>query len=326
MPMLDMPLAELRTYQGTNPRPADFDEYWDSSLEELKNVDPAPVFKKAAFQTPNAECYDVFFTGINGAKLHATHLRPRNITEKTPVMLLFHGYRANAGPFSEKLSFVNAGYSVFALDVRGQGGQSEDLGGNLGNTSVGHIMRGLDDEDPKKMLYRDIYLDTRQLANVALSQDFADPTNVACTGVSQGGGLTIACAALEPRVTRAAVFYPFLLDYKRVWEMDLDENAYVDLRYYFRRSDPQHLREDEIFTRLGYIDLQFLAPRIKGETVFYTGLQDKICPPSTQFAAYNKLTCKKHMVVSPDWAHETPDCTQDMSFLFLTQGILPDAF
>ena len=80
MPMLDMPLAELRTYQGTNPRPADFDEYWDTALEELKNVDPAPVFKKAAFQTPNAECYDVFFTGINGAKLHATHLRPRNIT------------------------------------------------------------------------------------------------------------------------------------------------------------------------------------------------------------------------------------------------------
>ena len=39
MPMVDMPLEELRTYQGTNPRPADFDAYWARALEELEAVD-----------------------------------------------------------------------------------------------------------------------------------------------------------------------------------------------------------------------------------------------------------------------------------------------
>jgi cephalosporin-C deacetylase len=29
MPTLDKPLAELRQYQGINPKPADFDTYWD---------------------------------------------------------------------------------------------------------------------------------------------------------------------------------------------------------------------------------------------------------------------------------------------------------
>ena len=56
---------------------------------------------------------------------------------------------------------------------------------------------------------------------------------------------------------RLAPVYPFLCDYKRVWEMDQAANAYAELKTFFRNFDPQHKREDEIFTRLGYIDLQF---------------------------------------------------------------------
>jgi cephalosporin-C deacetylase-like acetyl esterase len=37
---------------------------------------------------------------------------------------------------------------------------------------------------------------------------------------------------------------------------------------------------------------QNLAPRIKAEVVMFTGLMDAICPPSTQFAAYNKIESK----------------------------------
>src|SRR5206468_10960218 len=81
---------------------------------------------------------------------------------------------------------------------------------------------------------------------------------VGATGGSQGGGLTLACAALEPRIKRAAPVYPFLCDYQRVWEMDLAVGAYEELKQYFRLFDPLHEREKEIFTRLGYIDNQHL--------------------------------------------------------------------
>ena len=32
MPLVDMPLAELYKYQGRNPRPDDFDQYWATAL------------------------------------------------------------------------------------------------------------------------------------------------------------------------------------------------------------------------------------------------------------------------------------------------------
>jgi cephalosporin-C deacetylase len=123
-------------------------------------------------------------------------------------------------------------------------------------------------------------------------------------GGSQGGALTIACAALVPQVKKVAPMYPFLCDYKRVWEMDLAKDAYDELRYFFRLRDPRHERIEETFTKLGYIDLQFLAPRIKAEVLLFAGLMDTITPPSTYFAAYNRMTCKKSHVVYPDFGHE----------------------
>ena len=36
MPLLfDMPFEKLHSYQGTNPKPADFDAYWDRGLAEM---------------------------------------------------------------------------------------------------------------------------------------------------------------------------------------------------------------------------------------------------------------------------------------------------
>ena len=146
--------------------------------------------------------------------------------------------------------------------------------------------------------------------------DYIDATKVFAAGGSQGGALTIACAALEPRIAKAAPTYPFLCDYKRVWDMDLDIQAYSELRDWFRNFDPRHEREQETFIKLGYIDLQYLAPRIKGDIIMFTGLMDNVCPPSTQYAAYNKMSCKKKHVLYPDFGHEWLKGAEDMIFEF----------
>lgn len=39
MPMIDMPVAELEKYNGVNPKPVDFEEYWDKAIGEMKAVD-----------------------------------------------------------------------------------------------------------------------------------------------------------------------------------------------------------------------------------------------------------------------------------------------
>ena len=39
MPLsVDMPLEQLKKYEGISPKPQDFDLYWSRSLEELKEL------------------------------------------------------------------------------------------------------------------------------------------------------------------------------------------------------------------------------------------------------------------------------------------------
>ncbi|HEX8324005.1 MAG TPA: alpha/beta fold hydrolase [Tepidisphaeraceae bacterium] len=316
MPQIDLPLDQLKTYQGRNPRPADFDAYWDRALAEMNLVDPKLELKPAAFKVPFAECFDLYFTGVRNARVHAKFIRPARREGPVPAVVEFHGYTGRSADWTALLAQIARGYAVAAMDCRGQAGSSEDPGGHHGTTHSGHIIRGLDDH-PDKLLFRDIFLDATRLAGLVMAMPEVDAARVGAQGGSQGGALTLACAALEPRVKRAAATYPFLCDYKRVWEMDLAEDAYGELRTFFRHFDPQHDRETEIFTRLGYIDCQYLAPRIKADVLMGVGLMDRVCPPSTQFAAYNKIVSRKRAEIYPDFGHENLPGFVDTVYAFM---------
>lgn len=327
MPLsFDMSLEELQTYQGRNPKPEDFDAFWNKSIQEMHELGTGYRLEPANFTCSFAECYHLYFTGMGGAQVHAKFIKPKEQTTLSttsgPAILMFHGYSMDSGDWTSKLHYAAAGYTVAALDCRGQaGGLSEDVGGVQGWTLRGHIVRGLTDAlngNPEKLLFRDIFLDTAQLARIIMAMPEVDETRVGATGGSQGGALTLSCAALEPKIKKLAPIFPFLSDYKRVWEMDLAVDAYGELFDWFRRYDRQHKNEDAVFNALGYIDIQHLTKRVQGDVLWFIGLMDKICPPSTQYAAYNKLTANKDIKHFHDFAHEDLRDANDMIFEFMS--------
>jgi len=318
MPLIDMPLEELKKYQGSSPRPDDFDDFWDRSLAEMNTIDPQPIYTPHEFSSKIADCYDLYFKSTKGATIYAKFARPKNVTGKLPTVLHFHGLGGSGECWRTLTAYVSQGFCVASMDVRGQGGLSEDVGGQPGTTQCAPFIRGVEG-DPENLLYRDIFLDTAMLYRVMTMRDDVDPTRVGVFGGSQGGGLSLACAALVPEIKLCAPDFPYLSDYKRVWKMDLAKGAYDAITYYFRQRDPRHEREDEFFCKLGYIDIQNLAPRIRAKVHMSTGLMDTTCPPSTQFAAYNKITSEKEVVIYPDYGHEGLKGNEDIVFNFLSQ-------
>ncbi len=316
MPIFEMPLEQMLVYEGTNPKPADHHDYWERGLAQMRALGTGYEKTPAAFQAPGVDCYDLYYTGVGGARVYAKLLMPQH-RDKCPALVRFHGYTGDSGDWTHHLVYAQAGFVVAAMDCRGQGGRSQDVGGVLGNTLYGQIIRGLDDPDADKLLTRALFLDAAQLARIVMDLPQVDAQRVGASGGSQGGALTLACAALEPRIARLAPMYPFMCDYQRVWNMDLAVGAYSELRDYFRWFDPQHKREQAIFTKLGYIDLQHLAHRIRGRTLMLVGLMDTICPPSTQFAAYNKINAPKRYELWPDFGHEGLPGADDMVFSFM---------
>ncbi len=304
--MSDMPLAQMKEYTGSSPKPADFDAYWARALEELARQPLDYELVRATFQSPLAECFHLYFTGVGGARVHAKLVRPigKLEGERGPGLAMFHGYACDSGEWFDKVNYAAHGFTVLALDCRGQAGPSLDPVTVQGTTVRGHIIRGIDDPDPDKLYYRNVFLDTVQTVRILMSMEQVDEQRIGVYGASQGGALATACAALEPRVRIAVPVYPFLSDYKRAFEVSPTTSAYEELVYYFRFFDPNHLREDEIFNKLGYIDIQNLADRIEADVLWVTALSDIICPPSTQFAAYNRIQSHKELLLYPEYGHE----------------------
>lgn len=227
-------VEKLLAYHGDSPCPVDFDKYWAEALAELDSVVPEPEWIPSKFLFRTVECYDLYFTGVRGARIHAKLAVPKERPEPLPAVLLFHGYNGRAFDWNVLLSYAGQGLVTAALDCRGQAGESEDRGGVCGYTFRGHIIRGLEEKDPHALLFRHIYLDTVELVRLVIEMDFVDPNRVSVCGGSQGGALAIACAALEPRICRAAVMYPFLSDFRAVCKKRATENAYAELGQFFR--------------------------------------------------------------------------------------------
>lgn len=319
MPVFEMPMEQLREYKGCSPRPADFDEYWDAALKAVTATGLDYTLTPARFTAPGLECYDLWFTGTRDAKIHCKFVKPVKVEGKIPGVARFHGYMHHGGEWFEIIPYAYAGMAVIVMECRGQGGLSEDVYCGKGPTLFGHIMRGVRDEDPQMLYYRDVYLDAVKTIHILMSMDFVDAARIGVTGKSQGGGISVAAAALVPEVKLCAPLYPFLGDFRRVVEMDLNKGAYDGFYWYFKKCDPTHITEEQVFERLGYIDIQNHAPKIRARVLWQTGLMDDQCPPSTQFASYNKITSPKRMITYPEHTHEMIYFANDEIFTFFQE-------
>ncbi len=322
MPCFDLPLEALKEYRGSGDRPADFDAYWSRAIAEMEGLGTAYHLEPADIEPVGAECFELWFTGVGGARVHAKYLRPAGLPAPHPAVVIFHGYSGSSVGWSSLMRYACAGIAVLAMDCRGQAGKSQDVGVVEGSTIRGHIIRGATDPNPESLLMRAIYLDCAQLARIAMSMPEIDACRVAAQGISQGGGLALACAALTPALNRVVSVTPFLCDYRRAWTVGAPDGAYFELSYYFRFIDPRHTTERQFYERLGYIDNVNLAPRIRARTLMLTGLLDHTCPPSTQFAAFNGITAPKRVEVYPDYAHETCSDMEDVAMRFLMEMAL----
>jgi len=150
--------------------------------------------------------------------------------------------------------------------------------------------------------YRAVYMDAIRALEVLADMECVDKGRIGVTGESQGGGLTLAAAALSDIPVVAVALYPYLSNFDRAIDI-APSFPYQELNEYFRRySDPEV--EKQARKTLSYFDIMNLAPKIKCPVLIGTGLVDEITPPSTVFAAYNHMTCPKEIAVYRYFGHE----------------------
>lgn len=313
--MIDMPIKEMEKYLGSNIKPSDFDDYWNEEISKINEENLKYKIVKKESKNKQADYYEIYFKGIDGAEIYAKYICP-STEKKVPIVLEFHDYKEASKGWHYLTRYIAIGYSVIAMDCRGQGGKSNDTGGAKGPTVCGHVINGLDD-DLQEMYYRKVYLDAYILSKIVEKFHKTDRDRMISFGKGQGAAIALVVAALNKNIKKCSLQYPFLADFKRVYDMDLDINAYEGIRYYFKWFDPMHIREKEIFNKLGYIDIVNFASKLNCELFMGTGLLDTICPPSTQYAVFNNLNCKKRHVVFSKYGHELNNFFENENLKFM---------
>ena len=305
MPLIDLPLEELRHYRPRLRVPEDLDEFWDTTLAGAGRFDLAPGYTRVESGLVVTETYDVTFAGFGGHPVKAwLHLPASGVRPAGPLpgVVQYQGYNGGRGLAHEHVFWATAGYAHLVVDARGQGS-----GSSVGDTSdpvgsepaqPGYLTRGISDRHD--YYYRRVYTDAVRAFETLRQHPLVDGDRVAVTGSSQGGGITLAVAALASGVVAAMPDVPFLCDFRRASQI-APGDPYGELVRYLKAHRP---RTEAVFDTLGYFDGAVLAARATAPALFSVGLMDQTCPPSTVFAAYHAYAGAKEIAVYEYNDHE----------------------
>ena len=312
MPSIDMPLEQLRQYKPSLYRQEDFQSFWESTLADSEkqplNAELIPYDLRAR----GLECFAVRFDGFGGGRLAGWYLRPES-RGKSPGLCIYHGYSGRGWRPLDLIPFAAQGMCVLSMDCRGQNGQSQDTAVYPEGHATGWMTAGI--RDPRSYYYRYVYADAVRALEVLAHRDEVDARRLAITGGSQGGGLTLAVAALSRKPILALPDIPFLCDFRRSIAIT-PAGPYPEIPN-FLKSFP-HLYEQVIRT-LSYFDCLNLAPWITCRTVVSNGLWDDICSPSSIYGVYNHITAEKQMEVYPFHKHEVAYEHNELKFRLLAE-------
>ena len=126
MAYTDLSLPELRTYTSSVHVPADFDAFRPGTLDEARRHDLAPTFTPVDNRLAAVRTYDVSFAGFGGSRVAGWLHLPASASGPTPRVVQYLGYSGGRGLPHENVLYGFAGYAVFVMDTRGQGGVTAD--------------------------------------------------------------------------------------------------------------------------------------------------------------------------------------------------------
>ena len=286
MPRFDLPVHELRTYRPTVAEPADFDDFWQTTLAESRALAEPPTLTRVDSPLSSFEVYDVAFSGFRGDRIGGWFIVPAGAEGPLPAVVEYNGYGGGRGLPHERLAWAASGFAYFLMDTRGQGsawgtgGATPDPHGT-GPSAPGFMTRGI--ESPESYYYRRVFTDAALAVDAVRTFRAVNADRVAVAGASQGGGIAIAAAALSEGLVGAMPDVPFLCHFERAVGMT-DRLPYDEVVRYLsvhRDAAPR------VFATLAYFDGVNFAKRAAVPALFSVALLDPVCPPSTVFAARN---------------------------------------
>lgn len=278
----------------TTTLPSDFEAFWNKGMEELSNIPVNPVLTLIPERcTEKVDVYHVSLDNIKG-KIYGVLCKPK-AEGRYPVILHVPG--AGVRPYYGEVGQAEKGFITFTIGIHGipvnlDPKVYDDLRqGALSNYNTMNL------DDKENAYYRRVYLGCIRAVDFLVGLEEYDGENLAVTGGSQGGALSIVTAGLDQRVKYLAAFYPALSDL----------TGFLNGR---AGGWPQIFMDDftnkpEKIETSKYFDVVNFARFVKVPGWYSWGYNDNVCPPASMYAAYNVIHAEKALHVFQETQHWT---------------------
>lgn len=285
MPFPDLIQPELGAYQSAVQTPADFKAFWETTIAEARAIGGAVSIEPAATTLKAVEVFDVTFPGFDGHPIKGWLVLPAQRSGRLPLVVQYVGYGGGRGFPHELLHWAASGYAYFRMDTRGQGsgwstGASPDPVGTTPSIP-GMMTKGV--LDKHDYYYRRVFTDAVRAIDMLVAQDFVDGERIAVCGGSQGGGISLAVAGIDPRVKAVMADVAFLCDYPRALQK-AGRDPYLELVRFLAQHRE---KKAAVYETLNYFDGVNFARQSSAAALFSVAVMDDVCPPSTVYGAFN---------------------------------------
>ncbi|MEJ1238234.1 acetylxylan esterase [Chryseolinea sp. T2] len=278
---------------------SDFNAFWDQAKKDLATI---PLDARMTLMPERCtETVNVYHVNIQnfriGARVYGILCVPKK-DGKYPALLRVPG--AGVRPYAGDVAMAEKGIITLEIGIHGipvnmDPGVYNDLrAGALADYNT----YNLDNRD--RYYYKRVYLGCVRANDFLFSLPQFDGTNLAVTGGSQGGALSIVTAALDPRVKFLAAFYPALSDV----------TGYLNGRaggwpHLFNKDNVAVHNIKEKLETVPYYDVVNFARTLKVPGLYSWGFNDETCPPTSMYAAYNVITAPKELMLALETGHWT---------------------
>ncbi len=172
-----------------------------TTLADARAHDLAATFEPVDNHLSVISTLDVTYAGFGGSPVRAWLHLPADRPGPLPAVVEYLGYGGGRGLAHERVLWAAAGYAHLVMDTRGQGstwavGDTPDPDAAGAPFHPGFMTQGI--LDPATYYYRRVFVDAVRAVEAVRAHHLVDPARVAVTGGSQGGGISIAVAALVP--------------------------------------------------------------------------------------------------------------------------------
>ena len=300
--------------------PNDFSDFWNQAKKELASIPlDARITLMPGRCTEKVNVYQVNMQNYPGMnRLYGILCVPKK-EGKYPALLNVPG--AGVWPYAGNIEMAEKGIITLEIGIHGIP-LDMDTGvyTNLGWGALrGYMNFDLDDRD--RFYYKHVYLGCVRAVDYLFSLPQFDGRNIAVSGGSQGGALSIITAGLDPRIKYLAAYFPALCDLTG----DLHGRA-GGWPHYFEGNNRQFNNKKDKIATCAYFDVVNFARLIKVPGFYTWGYNDDVCPPTSMYAAYNTISSEKTLYLALDTGHwEYPEQNEKVNDWLLKQLLLKPA-